>query len=182
VSEKYSFIDAEKAHYPIVKMCAWLQVSTSGFYTWRDRPASPTARRRARLAVLVQAIFDDSDGTYGYRRIHAALRRQGEDCGPELVRDLMRELDLVACQPRAWRPTTTQPGEGGQSIPDLVGRDFTADAPGTKLVGSGSRREFHPPAPTEPCVIVSHYTAPAILVTRSCGTNASERTSTGIVG
>jgi putative transposase len=135
VSEKYSFIDAEKAHYAIVKMCAWLQVSTSGFYAWRDRPASPTARRRARLAVLVQAIFDASDGTYGYRRIHAALRRQGEDCGPELVRDLLRELDLVPCQPRPWRPTTTQPGAGAPDIPDLVGRDFTADAPGTKLVG-----------------------------------------------
>jgi hypothetical protein len=62
VSEKYSFIDAEKAHYPVVKMCAWLTVSTSGFYAWRDRPASATARRRARLAVLVQAIFDASDG------------------------------------------------------------------------------------------------------------------------
>jgi hypothetical protein len=56
-------------------MCAWLNVSTSGFYTWRDRPASPTARRRARLAALVQAIFDTSDGSYGYRRIHAALLR-----------------------------------------------------------------------------------------------------------
>jgi putative transposase len=128
VSEKYSFIDAEKAHYPVVKMCAWLQVSTSGFYAWRDRPASPTARRRARLARLVQAIFDGSDGTYGYRRIHAALRRQGEDCGPELVRDLMRDLGLVPCQPRPWRPTTTQPGEASQTIPDLVGRDFTAAA------------------------------------------------------
>jgi putative transposase len=135
VSEKYSFIDAEKAYYPVVKMCAWLQVSTSGFYAWRDRPASPTARRRARLARLVQAIFDASDGTYGHRRIHAALRRQGEDCGPELVRDLMRDLGLVPCQPRPWRPTTTQPGEAGQPIPDLVGRDFTAAAPGTKLVG-----------------------------------------------
>ena len=134
MSEKYSFIDAEKAHYPVVKMCAWLQVSTSGFYAWRDRPASPTARRRARLARLVQAIFDDSDGTYGYRRVHAALARQGEQASPELVRAIMRELDLVPCQPRPWRPTTTLPGDPA-AIPDLVGRDFTADAPGRKLVG-----------------------------------------------
>lgn len=26
-----AFIDAEKAQYPIVKMCTWLEVSTSGF-------------------------------------------------------------------------------------------------------------------------------------------------------
>jgi putative transposase len=63
------------------------------------------------------------------------LTRQGEDCGLELVRDLMRELGLVPCQPRPWRPTTTVSGEGSESIPDLVGRDFSADAPGTKLVG-----------------------------------------------
>jgi transposase InsO family protein len=135
VSEKYAFIEAEKADYPIARMCGWLDVSTSGFYSWRDRPASATARRRARLAALIQAIFNESDGTYGYRRIHAALRRQGEECGPELVRDLMRELDLVPCQPRPWRPRTTQAGSGGESIPDLVGRQFSADAPGTKLVG-----------------------------------------------
>jgi putative transposase len=135
VSEKYSFIDAEKAQYPIVKMCGWLDVSASGFYAWRDRPASDTARRRARLGVLIQAIFKDSDGTYGYRRVHAALNRQGEQCGPELVRDLMRELGLVPCQPRPWRPRTTQAGEGGESIPDLVGRRFDADTPGSKMVG-----------------------------------------------
>ena len=135
MSEKYSFIEAEKADYSIVEMCGWLDVSTSGFYAWRDRPASATARRRARLAVLIQAIFDESDETYGYRRIHAALVRQGEDCGPELVRDLMRELQLVPCQPRPWRPTTTRAGEGGEGIPDLVGRKFTAEAPGRKLVG-----------------------------------------------
>ena len=46
----------------------------------------------------------------------------------------MRELGLVPCQPRPWRPTTTVAGDAG-SIPDLVARDFTADAPGTKLVG-----------------------------------------------
>ena len=73
MSAKFAFIDAEKAPYLIVKMCAWMGVSTSGFYEWRDRPASATARRRARLAILIEWIFNDSDQTYGHRRIHAAL-------------------------------------------------------------------------------------------------------------
>jgi putative transposase len=135
VSEKFAFIDAEKARYPIAKMCVWLQVSTSGYYEWRDRPLSVTGQRRKHLATLIQAVFDESDGTYGYRRVHAALARQGEGCGPELVRNIMRVLGLVACQPRPWRPTTTQAGEGGKAVADLVGRDFSADAPGTKMVG-----------------------------------------------
>jgi putative transposase len=134
VSAKYEFIDAQKAHYPIVKMCQWAQVSRSGYYEWQDRPASATARRREQLKRLVAAIFAVSDGTYGYRRIHAQLVRQGDGCSPDLVRALMRELDLHPCQPRPWRPTTTLPG-GAAGPSDLLGRDFTADAPGTKLVG-----------------------------------------------
>ena len=46
----------------------------------------------------------------------------------------MRELGLVACQPRPWRPATTQQGQAGP-IPDLVNRDFTATVPGAKMVG-----------------------------------------------
>jgi putative transposase len=134
VTAKYEFIDAEKANYPITAMCTWAEVSRSGYYEWRARPASATAARRERLKLLIRAAFDDSDGTYGYRRVHAQLARWGEAASPELVRALMRELDLVPCQPRPWRPTTTIAGVAA-AIPDLVGRDFTADAPGTKLVG-----------------------------------------------
>jgi transposase InsO family protein len=134
VSAKFAFIDAEKAPYSIVKMCTWMGVSTSGFYEWRDRPASATARRRARLATLIEWIFNDSDQTYGHRRIHAALLRQGERVTPELVRAIMRELGLIPCQPRPFRPTTTIAGDAGP-VPDLVARDFHADAPGSKLVG-----------------------------------------------
>ena len=103
MSAKYEFIDAQKAQYAIVKMCEWLGVSTSGFYEWRDRPASATARRRERLAALIQWIYDDSDETYGHRRIHAALVRQGERCSPELVRAIMRELGLVPSSTSAAR-------------------------------------------------------------------------------
>ena len=134
MSEKYEFIDGEKYAYPIVRMCAWLEVSKSGFYDWRERPASATAERRAALTAKITEIFDDSDETYGHRRIHAELGRHGVEAGLELVRALMRAAGLVACQPRPWRHSLTVGGPAGP-IPDLVARDFGAEAPGQKMVG-----------------------------------------------
>jgi putative transposase len=134
VRAKFELIDAQKADFPIVKMCEWVEASTAGYYERRDRPASATATRREHLKRLITAIFKLSDQTYGYRRVHVQLVRQGEQVSPELVRELMRELDLVACQPRPYRPATTVPGDPGP-IPDLVNRDFTTQAPGQKMVG-----------------------------------------------
>jgi transposase InsO family protein len=116
-------------------MCRWLVVSTSGYYEWRGRPESATAFRRDGLKVRIIKIFDDSDETYGHRRVHADLARQGERCSVELVRGLMRELELVPCQPRPWRHSLTDQDPAAGPIPDLVARDFTADAPGVKMVG-----------------------------------------------
>jgi putative transposase len=142
VSDMYEFIDAECADTPaggrhapaIMCMCRWLGVSKSGFYEWRTRPDSGTAKRQERLRLLIGKAFDDSDGTYGYRRITEQLARWGVAAGAELVRRLMRALGLVACQPRPWRPSTTRQGAAGP-IPDLVNRDFTAAVPGEKMVG-----------------------------------------------
>jgi putative transposase len=142
VSEKYEFIDAQYADVPagggnaptITCMCRWLGVSKSGFYEWRSRPESATAKRRKELKLLITKAFGDSDGTYGYRRIWWQLARWGVHAGLELVRALMRELGLVACQPRPWRPSTTRQGAAGP-IPDLVNRDFSAAVPGEKMVG-----------------------------------------------
>ena len=131
---KYAFICSEEGNYPIEKMCRWAKVSRSGYYAWHGRCPSPSQVRRRALAVLVSWCFEDSDGTYGYRRVHAALARLGQPADPETIRALMRELGLVACQPRPWRPTTTVAGDAA-STPDLVRRDFTCDVPATKLVG-----------------------------------------------
>ena len=116
-------------------MCTWLSVSASGFFDWRQRPDSATARRRQRLAALIREAFETSDETYGYRRIHAQLARWGVPCGPELVRGIMRELGLQPCQPRPWRASLTEQDGRAQHIPDLVARDFTAARPGQKFVG-----------------------------------------------
>lgn len=143
MSDRFEFIDAEYATSttnteeipPVTKMCDWLEVSRSGFYEWRSRPLSATTRRREDLKLLITKSFEDSDGTYGYRRVHADLTAWGVACGPELVRDLMRELDLQACQPRPWRHSLTENDGRAGPIPDLVNRDFTADTPGKKMVG-----------------------------------------------
>ena len=143
MSGKYEFIDAEYASFPaapagraptITRMCKWLGVSKSGYYEWKSRPESLTAQRQERLKLLIKEAFEDSDGTYGYRRLALQLARWGVHAGPELVRKLMRQLGLVACQPRPWRPATTRQGQAGP-IPDLVSRDFGAEAPGEKMVG-----------------------------------------------
>jgi len=133
VISKYEFIDGEKANYPVTKMCLWAGVSKSGYYDWRKRPLSATAERREELAVDVRKVFDASDGTYGHRRVHAELGRKKIAAGLELVRRVMVEGDMVACQPRPYRLTTDP--DGTPSTADLVDRYFTAAEPGVKLVG-----------------------------------------------
>jgi len=80
-------------------MCAWLEVSRSGFYDWKSRPQSATSKRRELLKIKVKALFEANNAEYGYRRIHAELVRGGERASGELVRRLMRELGLEPCQP-----------------------------------------------------------------------------------
>jgi transposase InsO family protein len=136
VSERYSFIAAEKAcsGFPVRRGCMLLNVSTSGYYAWRDRPPSATAARRAEIAVLAANAHAASDGANGYRRVHRDLVADGVVCSWKLVRRVMRENDLAGAQPAAYRVTTRQDPDA-KAAPDLINRDFTSSEPGTKLCG-----------------------------------------------
>ena len=145
MSERFALIAAEQAGgqkdelLSVSGMCAALGVSRSGFYAWAGSTPSARARRRAKIAAHVQAAFELGRGTYGVRRVHAVLARstdpQVAGAGVDLVRVLMRERGLHACQPRAYKVTTIRDEDACPLIVDRVGRDFTAAAPGTKLVG-----------------------------------------------
>jgi putative transposase len=142
MSEKFDLIAAEKADptspYPVIKMCVWLKVSTSGFYDHCNAVETDRARRRTKIITHVEAAFKAGRGTYGVRRVHAILARchdpEVASASLNLVRSVMAELGLAGCQPRAYK-TTTQPDPDAPAPADLVGRAFTADTPGTKLVG-----------------------------------------------
>ena len=129
-------IEAEKANYPIAFMCQLLDVPRSSFYAWRERVGTETATaaRRRLLAEQVQRVFDEQRQTVGCRRIAAQLNDEGHPCSVGLVADIMRERGLRAVQPRGYKKTTIR-GEETPKVPDLLEGDFTAEEPGTRLVG-----------------------------------------------
>lgn len=129
-------ISEEKANYPITFMCALLGLARSSYYAWTKRvELSATAARRAELTELVVALFDEYEQRYGCRRIAWVLNTErNTPCSVGLVADIMREKGLRAVQPRAYKRTTVA-GEEPTDVPDRIGREFTAEAPGTRLVG-----------------------------------------------
>jgi putative transposase len=111
-----------------------LEVSTSGFYAWRDRPLSAAAARRERIGELAERAHAAAEGRHGYRRVHRDLVEDGVSCSWKLVRRVMRERDLAGVQAKAYRVTTRQDPDA-TAAPDLIRRDFSSDEPGSKLVG-----------------------------------------------
>ena len=134
MSERYAFIEAEKASFPIARGCKLLEVSTSGYYAWSGRPLSVTATRRAEIARVAAVTHEESDGIFGYRRVHRELVEAGTVVSEHLVRRVMREHDLHGSQPRAYRVTTIQDPDA-LPAPDLLERNFKCSEPGTRLVG-----------------------------------------------
>ena len=83
---------------------------------------------------MIKDVFEDSDGTYGYRRIQVILKRRGVRADGATIQSIMRDLGLQAAGPRA-KVRTTIPAEDLDERPDLLRRDFTADEPGRKWCG-----------------------------------------------
>ena len=57
---RYAFIERHRTFWPIVIQCEVLRVSRSGFYSWRKRPPSATATRRAVRQRALSTHADDS--------------------------------------------------------------------------------------------------------------------------
>jgi transposase InsO family protein len=106
------------------------------FYKWRDGHVPGRAARRAALAAEVTRLFKAHRGTCGSPRITADLRDEGWAVSVNTVAAVMRELGLAA-RPRRRR-SLTRPGKGRWRAPDLVRRDFTAEAVNQKWFGDGT--------------------------------------------
>jgi len=114
-------------------MCLIAGVSRSGFRRWRD--VTPTVEiRHGDLQADIEEVWRASRCTYGSRRVHAELVRQGRSrCCERTVRRVMATNGWTSVHPVPWRCTTQS--DGTPPSPDLLRRAFTADRPGEILVG-----------------------------------------------
>jgi transposase InsO family protein len=123
----FAFVEAEKVgQRNVAKACELLEVSRSAFYDWHQH--RPCARQLAddELGERIQAIYDDSRGTYGWPRVHRALRDEGIHASGKRVARIMRQKALVGRCRRRWTKTTI-------SDPDVTTADLLKRAfgPGT---------------------------------------------------
>ena len=127
------FIDANRADFGVEPICttlssAGLQVAPSTYYAAKARPPSVRSQRDATMGPALTQLWKDNYRVYGAHKLWKTARRAGHDLGRDQVARLMRAAGIEGVR-RGKRVRTTKPDPGAPRHPDLVGRNFTADAP-----------------------------------------------------
>jgi len=123
----FPFVEAEKAEQAnVAKACELLEVSRSAFYQWSKHVPSRRQLADNELGERIEEIHTGSRGTYGWPRVHQALRREAIHCSRKRVARIMRQRGLIGRCRRRWTKTTISDPEA--AAVDLVKRAF---GPGT---------------------------------------------------
>ncbi|MFF2813123.1 IS3 family transposase [Streptomyces sp. NPDC058000] len=136
VGSRFQFVDDHRDVFGVRRLCRMLQVSRSGFCPWLAGAEARAGRARAdaELAERIARIHRESDGTYGVPRVTAELKDAGRPVNHKRVERVMRKFRIVGLHLRK-KVRTTIPEPSATPVPDLLRRDFTAQAPNTKYVG-----------------------------------------------
>ena len=124
----FRFVQTEKAHHPVRRLCRVLGVSPSGFYAWLTRPASARQQRNHRLRAHIRASHAESGGPYGSPRVREALVQAGYRVGRNRVIRLM-QTDRLVGRPRKRFRVTTEADPHAAPAPNLLAQHFTVPAP-----------------------------------------------------
>lgn len=118
-----------KDKYSISEMCRFFKVSRSGYYSYVSRMDIPA--KNLPLAEKIQECQERCCRTYGYRRVHIWLERNGIHRNPKTVLRVMQKYGLLSV---IRRKKYRNYGEYLHKYPNSLNRDFNADRPNQKWV------------------------------------------------
>ena len=128
-SVKYLVIYRHKEKYSISEMCRYFSVSRSGYYDYVKRMDTPA--KDLLLAEKIRECQDNCGKTYGYRRVHIWLERNGIHHNPKTILRVMQKYNLLSVVRRKkYRNYSTVT----HRYSNLLNRDFKADRPNQKWV------------------------------------------------
>ncbi len=128
-SVKYMVIYRHKEKYSISAMCRFFEVSRSGYYDYVKRMDIPA--KDLSLAEKIRECQDKYGKTYGYRRVHMWLEREGIYRNPKTVLRVMQKYNLLSV---IRRKKYRNYGNYIHRYENLLNRDFNADRPNQKWV------------------------------------------------
>jgi len=130
------FIADQRTFYrvPHAVTCRLVGVSESWFYKWLDRPATKRQARQSEVDAEVARRFTDSDRSYGSPRIFTDLVEAGWKISEKTVAESMQRQGLYGRKPKRRKGLTKQ-DKTAPKFPDLLQRNFTAEAPNQKWCG-----------------------------------------------
>ena len=118
-----------KDKYSISEMCRFFKVSRSGYYSYVSRMDIPA--KNLPLAEKIQECQERCGRTYGYRRVHIWLERNGIHRNPKTVLRVMQKYGLLSV---IRRKKYRNYEEYLHKYPNSLNRDFNADRPNQKWV------------------------------------------------
>ena len=118
-----------KDKYSISEMCRFFKVSRSGYYGYVSRMNIPAWDLP--LAEKIQECQNKCGKTYGYRRVHIWLERNGIYHNPKTILRVMQKYGLLSV---IRRKRYRNYGEYLHRYPNLLNRNFYAEKPNQKWV------------------------------------------------
>ena len=118
-----------KDKYSISEMCRFFNVSRSGYYDYVKRMDIPA--KDLPLAEKIKECQNKCGKTYGYRRVHIWLEKQGVHHDPKTILRVMQKYGLLSV---VRRKKYRNYGEYIHRYQNLLNRNFKADRPNQKWV------------------------------------------------
>ncbi len=128
-----AYIDAHRGQFGVQPICRVLRqhglaIAPSTYYAAKSRPPSARERRDVALLAEIKRVCKESGEVYGARKVWLQLHREHITCARCTVERLMRAAGLAGVR-RGRRTRTTIPADRTGWPPDLVNRNFHAEAP-----------------------------------------------------
>ena len=130
-AEKTMIIDALRNKYALSLLLAKLQISKSSYFYQHKIQQSPYKYEAIKIKII--ELFKENKGRYGYRRIHALLRKDNIIVSEKIVRQIMKDNNLVV-KVRKHKKYSSYQGEISEAAENIINRDFHSEKPNERVL------------------------------------------------